>query len=112
MHVIHSKKIFRRVFLYILVSACDAEDTSSIKNKPLSSKVTLSADNAIDNITSDVSAYISLENKIHATSSVGDNSVSLLGLFTAYLRKVSGCRVITMVIGGMDYFIGHPNSQL
>ena len=84
--------------LSVLLSACgtDERESSEGGNQSQTQQVTLSADNAIDSIVSGLASYISLENKIHATSSVGDNTVSEV----VSLSDQSACRDIDVYSSG------------
>ncbi len=64
--------------LLLLLSACGVDESGSNvgNNQSQDQKITLSADNTIDSITNGLESYVSLENKIHATSSIGVNTVS------------------------------------
>ncbi len=78
--------------LPVLLGACGVDENESNvgNNQSQDQNITLSADNTIDNITNGLESYVSLEEKIHATSSLGDNTVSEVVL----LSDQSACRDI------------------
>ena len=82
----------------VLLTACNSgESDSSVGNsQSQAQQVTLSADNTVDSITNGLESYVSLEDKIHATSSVGDNTVSEVVL----LSDQPACRDIDVYPSG------------
>ncbi len=84
----------------LLLSACGVDESESnvskSKSKSQTQQVTLSADNTIDSITNGLESYISLEDKIHASSSVGYNTVSEVVLLSAQ----PACRDINVYPSG------------
>ncbi len=78
--------------LLLLLSACGVDESESNvgNDKSQDQKITLTADNTVDSITNGLESYVLLEDKIHATSSVGDNRVSEVVL----LSDQSACRDI------------------
>ncbi|MUL16505.1 Ig-like domain-containing protein [Aliivibrio fischeri] len=84
--------------LSVLLSACntDINDNKSSNKQSQDQKITLSADNAVDGITNGLKSYVSLEDKIHATSSLGDNMISEVVL----LSEQQACRDIDVYASG------------
>lgn len=82
--------------LSALLTACNSGESESNVGNSQSQTVTLSADNTIDSITNGLESYVSLEDKIHATSSVGDNTVSEVVLLSAQ----PACRDINVYSSG------------